>query len=137
MNRSKRSSESLPEFFADRCLGKQAPALLVERGWIVHVVSEHFPDDAQAVGDPEWIEYGLRRGWSLLTQDERISTQPTVKAMLRQYSGCIHCLDSANLAIQARVARFEAQRGAIHQNVRDRRVGFFVVRERGAPRRKR
>lgn len=137
MSRSKRSSESPPEFFADRCLGKQAPALLVDLGWTVHVISDHFPNDAQAVSDPEWIEYGLQRGWSLLTQDERICTQPAVKAMLREYRGCVHCLDSANLAIRARVARFEAHRGAIYQHVRDRRVGFFLVRENGAPRRKR
>jgi hypothetical protein len=61
LNRSGRSSESQPEFFADRCLGKGAPRILVSRGWIVHVVSDHFPDDAQTVSDPEWIAYGLAR----------------------------------------------------------------------------
>jgi hypothetical protein len=64
--------------------------MLVARDWIVHVVSEHFPDDAQKTSDPEWISYGLARGWSLLTQD-----------------------------------------------LLDRRVGFFVIHETGAPRRKR
>lgn len=42
-------------------------------GWIVHVLGDHFPDDGQKIGDPEWIKYGLVRGWSLLTQDERIA----------------------------------------------------------------
>jgi hypothetical protein len=137
LSKSKRSSESPPEFFADRCLGKGAPTILVQRGWIVHTISEHFADDAQKIGDPEWIEYGLQRGWSLLTQDERISTQVAVKALLREYRGCIHCLDSANLSIQARADRFEAHRRVIHQHVRDGRAGFFIVHEFGAPKRKR
>jgi hypothetical protein len=103
----------------------------------VHVIGDHFPDDAEDVGDPEWIEYGLRRNWSLLTQDERISTQPVVRELLIRYHGCVHCLDSANLSAAAKAGRFEAHRRAIHQHVLDRRVGFFVVREVGPPRRKR
>lgn len=137
LSRSRRLSESPPEFFADRCLGKSAPALLVERGWIVHTIGEHFPDDAQQVSDPEWVEYGLQRGWSLLTQDERISTQVAVTTLLRKYRGCIYCLDSGNLPINARAERFEAQRRVIYQHVRDRRAGFFIVHETGPPRRKR
>ena len=137
MSRSKRSSESQPEFFADRCLGRAAPAILVELGWIVHTIGDHFPADAQSIGDPEWVEHGLKRGWSLLTQDERISTQVVVMTMLRRHRGCIHCLDSANLPIRVRAERFEAHRRAIHQHVRDRRVGFFLVHEHGPPRRKR
>jgi hypothetical protein len=137
LSKSKRSSESLPEFFADRCLGKRAPALLVEWGWVVHVISDHFPDDAQQTGDDEWTEYGLRRGWSLLTQDERISSQPAVRELLDRYHGCVHCLDSANLGASTKAARFEAHRKVIHQHAMDRRVGFFVVHEFGTPKRKR
>jgi hypothetical protein len=111
LSRSKRSSASPPEFFADRCLGKGAPARLVELGWIVHTISDHFPDDAQQISDPRWVEYGMQRGWSLLTQDERMSTQVTVKAMLRKYRGCIHCLDSANLPVQVRADRFQPTAG--------------------------
>jgi hypothetical protein len=137
LSRSKRSSASPPEFFADRCLGRRAPDLLVEAGWIVHVIGDHFPDDAANVGDPEWVEYGLRRNWSLLTQDERISTQPAVRELLSRYRGCVHCLDSANLSAAAKAGRFEAHRRSIHQHVLDRRMGFFVVHEVGVPRRKR
>jgi hypothetical protein len=60
LSKSKRSSESQPEFFADRCLGRSAPARLVGLGWIIHLVADHFPDDGQQVGDDEWIEFGLR-----------------------------------------------------------------------------
>jgi hypothetical protein len=103
----------------------------------VHIISDHFPDDARDISDPEWVEYGLQHGWSLLTQDERISTQVAVKALLRQYRGCIHCLDSANLSARAKADRFEAHRRVIYQHARDRKVGFFLVHESGPPRRKR
>ncbi len=64
------------------------------------MISDHFADDAEEISDPDWVEYGLQRGWSLLTQDERISHQVIVREMLRKYRGCIHCLDSANLPVQ-------------------------------------
>lgn len=137
MNRSRRSSGSQPEFFADRCLGKGAPRILIERGWIVHVISDHFPDDAQDISDPEWIAYGLACGWGLLTQDLRISTQLEVHTLLRQHQACIHCLDSSELPVQVRAERFDTRRASIHQAVLDRRTGFFVIHENGPPQRKR
>ncbi|WP_412747032.1 hypothetical protein [Krasilnikovia sp. MM14-A1004] len=109
----------------------------MEWGWVVHVIGDHFPNDAQDVGDDVWIDHGLSRGWSLLTQDERISTQPVVRELLERHRGCVHCLDSANLSAVAKAARFDAHRRVIHQHARDRRVGFFVVHEFGPPRRKR
>ncbi|GAB3819366.1 PIN-like domain-containing protein [Micromonospora zhanjiangensis] len=111
--------------------------MLISRGWIVHAISDYFPDDAQAVSDPEWIEYGLSRGWALLTQDLRIATQTEVHTLLRRYQACIHCLDSSELPVQLRAERFDTRRPAIHQSVLDRRVGFFVIHENGPPRRKR
>jgi hypothetical protein len=112
LSKSKRSSESPPEFFADRCLGRRAPALLVEWGWVVHVIGDHFADDAQDVGDDEWTAYGLRNGWSLLTQDERISTQSVVRDLLERYHGCVHCLDTANLSAAAKAARLNPVGGS-------------------------
>jgi hypothetical protein len=106
--------------------------MLVEWGWVVHVIGDHFPDDAQQTGDDEWIQYGLERGWSLLTQDERISTQPVVRALLVRYQGCAHCLDSANLGTMAKASRFETHRRVIHQHAIDRRVGFHRARIRVA-----
>lgn len=137
MPRLKGSSGSPPEFFADRCLGRGAPSILVQRGWRVHIVSDVFPDDGQNVSDPEWIEYGLAHGWGLPTQDVRIATQPAVLALLRRYEGCVHCLDSAELPVHVKADRFDSRRGAIFQHIRDRRVGFFMIHEHGAPRRRR
>lgn len=129
MSRSRRSSASPPEFFADRCLGKGAPALLVDRGWKVHLVTDHFPDDAQHVGDPEWIEHGLSHGWALLTQDERIRKQPAALAPLRQHKGLIFCLSSAELLVPVRADRFHVHQGRIYDYVRSGRAGFYLVLE--------
>jgi hypothetical protein len=109
----------------------------VEWGWLVHVIADHFPDDAERVSDPDWIEYGLVRGWSLLTQDFRIATQPAADALLRAHRGSIHCLDNAELPVRTRAERFHSRQRAIYQHVRDHRVGFFVIGETGPPRRKR
>jgi hypothetical protein len=103
----------------------------------VHLIADHFPDDAQAVTDPEWIAHGLGKGWALLTQDLRISTQTEVRTLLRDHNGCILCLDSAELPVQVRADRFDVRRPWIHQAVLDRRAGFFVIHENGPPRRKR
>jgi len=103
----------------------------------VHVISDHFPDDAQSISDPEWIDYGLKQGWGLLTQDLRISMQSEVQALLRKYQACIHCLDSSELPVRVRADRFESCRRPIHQAVLGRRTGFFVVHEHGPPRRRR
>lgn len=101
------------------------------------MLGDHFPDDGQNVGDPEWMEYGLARGWSLLTQDERISTQPLARSLLRKHQGVIHCLDSAQLPAQVKAERFHARQRVIYQRVIDQRTGFYVVHEAGTPRRKR
>jgi hypothetical protein len=137
VSRSRRSSGSPPEFFADRCLGKGAPRLLTEHGWNVHLVTAHFPDDAQGVSDPEWIEYGLTRGWALLTQDERIRRQPAALVPLRQHGGLIFCLRSAELLISARGDRFHANQGAIYNCVRSGRSGFYLVFEHKVVRQRR
>jgi hypothetical protein len=30
----------------------------MEWGWVVHLIGDHFAEDAQDVGDDEWTEYG-------------------------------------------------------------------------------
>jgi len=137
LSRSGRSSGSPPELFADRCLGKGAPRLLIDWGWAVHLIGDHFPDDAENVSDPEWIEYGLIHGWSLLTQDARIATQDAVDTLLRKHRGSVHCLDSAELPVRTRAERSHSRQKVIYQHVRDRRTGFFVIGDAGPPRRKR
>jgi hypothetical protein len=96
---------------------------------MVHLVAEHFDDDAQQVSDPEWIEYGLARGWALLTQDERIRRQPAALEPLRRHRGSIFCLSSAQLTVTAKADRLLRLQGAIYDLVRRGRGGFFLVDE--------
>lgn len=136
MRRSRRSSAWPPEFFVDRCLGRGTPARLVELGWVVRPIADHFRDDAQDVSDPEWIEFGLSRGWSMLTQDVRIRTQPEVHRLLRAHRGTVFCLSNAELPVSVRADRFHAQQASIYQRVRDGKPGFFVVTETAIVRRR-
>jgi hypothetical protein len=110
-------------------LGKTAPALLRAHGWLIHLIADHFPDDAQKIDDPECIEYGLSRGWSLLTQDERIRRQPAALAPLRRYQGMIFCLATADLLAEAKADWFHRRQGAIYDRVRAGRAGFFLVHD--------
>jgi hypothetical protein len=61
-----------PEFFLERSLGKLTAEGLLEQGWVVHTISDYFPDDGADVSDEEWIEFGVGRGWVCLTKDKRI-----------------------------------------------------------------
>lgn len=61
---------SAPVFFIDRSLGrKQVAQALREAGATVEVHDDHFP---QATPDVEWPAEVGRRGWVVLSKDERI-----------------------------------------------------------------
>jgi uncharacterized protein with PIN domain len=66
------SSAERPEFFLDRSLGKKTASGLREAGYVVHLVADHYPNDADEVPDEDWIAEGCSRGWILLTKDKRI-----------------------------------------------------------------
>jgi hypothetical protein len=69
---SKTSADTRPEFFVDRSIGKTVVQTLAARGWGVHRISDVYPNDAQEIPDPQWINFGLANNWSLLTTDKRI-----------------------------------------------------------------
>jgi len=68
---SKRSADSQPEFFLDRCLGRITGLRLRDLGW------------------------------SLLTQDKRIRYRSAELGALADGGGTMFCLSSGNLMIQA------------------------------------
>ncbi len=88
-----------------------------------------FPDDGQRVSDPEWIDFGLSRGWQLLTQDNRIRRQPAALEVIRRYAGTVFCLSSAELPVAVRAERFDGHREEIERHMLARHSGFFVVYE--------
>lgn len=46
---------------------------LTELGWVVHRATDQYPNDAQEINDEDWLEYGLRNGWTPLCKDGRIN----------------------------------------------------------------
>jgi predicted nuclease of predicted toxin-antitoxin system len=72
--RSRRLREPFT-FFIDRSLGARLVADAIrggcERGEIIHVHDDHFPQDTT---DTEWLKEVGARGWVVLTKDTRMRT---------------------------------------------------------------
>jgi hypothetical protein len=59
-----------PVFFLDRNFGRNiAPAALRQAGFTVEVMDDHFPPDTP---DDVWLKEVGKRGWFVVTLDERI-----------------------------------------------------------------
>lgn len=82
MRAARRSVTPPLEFFLDRSLGGRVVAeALRQAGQTVHVHDEHFPQDAK---DVEWLTVAGRRGWIVLTKDERIRYRAIEQRALMQ-----------------------------------------------------
>jgi hypothetical protein len=92
----------------------------------VHQVGDHFPDDAQQISDPEWIRYGVKRGWTLITQDKRIRYRSDELAAVHLTGGVMVQLGDGNLTIAVKVERLPAHRDAIYAAAR--RGGLVLSR---------
>lgn len=55
------SSDKPLEFFLDRSLGKKSAERLRDAGYVVHLIADFYPDDAQSIGDADWIAEGCNR----------------------------------------------------------------------------
>lgn len=56
-------------FFTDRDLGEQFPALLKEAGFSIERHADHFKHNEK---DEVWLRVIAKRGWVILTHDQRI-----------------------------------------------------------------
>jgi hypothetical protein len=131
MSRSRPSSEptrTQPEFFLDRGLGRGVGEDLRALGWIAHRITDHFPDDAQKVADEEWIEYGIRRGWTPLCKDGRIKGRDHERKPLETYSAVLFYLDNQKLKRHEMVSRLQEHRQAIERRVRQGGPATYAVR---------
>lgn len=118
------SSGSQPEFFFDRSLGKRSAELLRGAGYVVHLVTDLYPNDAQEVPDQEWIAYGSDHGWVLLTKDKRIRYRAAELAAL---DGRMFCLAAGNLSVAEAAQRFIDAMPAILRAATTDDVGFWKV----------
>jgi hypothetical protein len=69
-------------FFTDRDLGKQFPARLREAGLQVERHADHL---LPATADEEWLPEVGRRGWVVLTHDERIRYKPNEREAVMRH----------------------------------------------------
>lgn len=119
-----------PEFFVDRSLGRSTTVRLRQRGWIVHLVNDHFEHDAQFVEDATWIEHGLQQGWALLTKDQKIRYRAGELLALGAH-GKLFCLGRGDLTVEEQVRTFDDARTRIERAVRRHEARLYHVYEGG------
>jgi hypothetical protein len=118
------SSARPPEFFFDRSLGKITASRLRDAGHTVHLIADFYGDDAKDVADEEWIAEGCRRGWVLLTKDQRIRYRAWELEVL---DGHLFCLADGNAAIDTMARTFLDAMQRIDRAVRSHTRGFWHV----------
>jgi hypothetical protein len=126
---SRTSSDRPLEFFFDRSLGKISAHRLRDAGYTVHLIADFYFDDAQQVGDSEWIAEGCQRGWALLTKDQRIRYRTDELAALT--NGHLFCLADGNATLDTIAQRFLKAMPAIHRAAYRTSVGFRHVHAGG------
>lgn len=128
MSRSRRSAAQQPEFFFDRSLGKVVAQELRARGWIIHLIADHYPGDAQMVADGVWVAEGARRGWCLLTKDQAIRRRDNEAAAVG--TTLLFTLSSQQLTAAEMVDIIDGHRHRIEQRIRKGVPGIYVVSRR-------
>jgi hypothetical protein len=119
------SSAERPELFLDRSLGRVTASRLREAGCIVHLIADHYLDDASDVPDEEWITEGCSNGWVLLTKDKRIRYRAEELEALQE--GHVFCLVSGNLDIAQMTQAFLDALPRIERAATEESVGFWHV----------
>jgi len=123
------SSAERPEFFLDRSLGTITASRLRVAGYVVHLIADHYLDDANNVPDEEWIAEGCSNGWILLTKDKRIRYRAAELEALQE--GRLFCLVSGNMDIDGMTETFLGALPKIERVAREEPVGFWHVYREG------
>lgn len=92
-------SDSPPEFFIDRSLGRHVvPAALREAGVVVHVMAEVYGERiGQGLADEEWLRDAGEREWVVLMKDAKIRYRPAELQVVEEFDLRAFCLTNANL----------------------------------------
>ena len=123
------SSDTPPECFFDRSLGRRSAQILRDQGWIIHLIADFYPDDADGVADEVWIAEGCRRGWILLSKDQQIRYRAHELSALGP--GHLFCLANGNLSVSDMAQRFLDAQQAMARAVGSSPEGFWVIYEGG------
>ncbi|MDT0380781.1 toxin-antitoxin system, toxin component, PIN family protein [Streptomyces sp. DSM 42041] len=110
------------------------PARLAELGWRIRRIAEEFDNDAQAVPDEEWVEFGLVRGWVPLCKDGRIKGRAHEREPLERLSGVLFYLNNQSLRIDAMVDRIHRARADVHRAVARGGPAVYAITDSGIAR---
>lgn len=96
------------DFFVDRSLGRRrVPDALRAAGLTVHTMAEVYGERVgQGLEDVEWLSDAGRRGWIVLTKDDRIRRRPAEVAAVDEYAIRMFCLTNAGLTGVLQAERF-------------------------------
>lgn len=123
------SSAERPEFFLDRSLGKTTASRLRDAGYVIHLIADHYPDDASDIPDEDWIAEGCSNGWSLLTKDKRIRYRAAELEALQE--GHLFCLVSGNMDVAEMTQAFLDALPKIQRAASAEPVGFWHIYRNG------
>ena len=117
-------------FFVDRCLGrKRFPTPLREAGLNVEIHDDHFPPDAE---DEVWLSEVGKRGWVVITKDERIRYRTIEREALMRAGVRAFILTGQNLQAADLAAIFLRALRRVSQAL-NKQPGPFIARiTRGA-----
>ena len=92
-------SDSPPEFFVDRSLGRHVvPQALRAAGAVVHTVADVYGERiGQGLNDEEWIGDAGQNGWVVLMKDAKVRYRPAELQTLIDHRVRAFCLTNANL----------------------------------------
>lgn len=101
-------SDSPPEFFLDRSLGRHVvPDALREAGAVVHAMADVYGERiGQGLNDEEWIGDAGRNGWVVLMKDAMVRYRPAELQTLIDHRVRAFCLTNANLRGAEQAERF-------------------------------
>jgi len=102
-----------------------------DRGWRVWAIEDFFADNAENTSDEEWIDFGCRRGWALLTKDKAIRRTAGFKIATRP----IFALSRGDLPLAVIVDRFDLDRTTIWSHSISPEKEFWIVYEKSCERR--
>ena len=121
-------SQSLPEFFIDRSLGRHAVAArLRAAGWHVTTHHEVYGSRDESIPDTQWLEHCGDEGLVVLTKDRRLRYRPAEAEAIRRFGVRAFVLTRGNLTADQQAQRFLDNETRIFEACRGDGPFLFVV----------
>ena len=118
------SSSEVATFFIDRCLGRKKLAqALRDLNLTVEIHDDHFAKDAP---DVDWLPEIGRRGWIVLTKDERIGKRTLERLAVASANVKMFVLTSQNLSGADTVAAFTQAMTSMQNFARENPAPFIA-----------